>query len=420
MQIYKGNIVHTPTPDRVEAHVGAFIIVKDGQVEGIYEELPPEYKSKPVKDFGKKLILPGFVDLHVHASQYLQCGLGLDKGLLDWLNNHTYPAEKRFSDLSFAREVYTLFVDELIRRGTLRAAIFATIHRHSTEILFEILMDKGLGAYVGKVNMDRNCPGYLKENTGESVRETEEILIRYGGHFLVKPIITPRFPLCCSEDLMKGLGSLAVEYKIPVQSHLAETPGETEQVKKLFPSQPTYSDVYLSHGLFGETPTLMAHGIYLTARDVKLIKDRRVMLVHCPTSNINLASGLMPARKWLQQGLPLGLGSDVGAGHTLSMAEVITAAMGISKIIGLNGKQKPLTVAEAFYMATKGGGSFFGKVGSFEKGYKFDAIVAADNILMAEHHNPCLTPGEQLEKFLYTGDAGHIVARFVEGKEIAV
>lgn len=415
IQIFKGNIIFTPTPEEIKICAKSYVVVKNGIVEGIYEKLPEECQTESVKDFGERLILPGFVDLHVHAPQFYQCGVGLDKELIDWLNDYTFSMESRFSDLEYAWEAHSLFTDELIRQGTVRACIFSTIHKESTGLLFEILMEKGIGAFVGKVNMDRNCPGFLKEETEISIQSTEELIVKYGGHSLVKPILTPRFAPTSSVKLLEEIGRLASQYNLPVQSHLSENRSEVKWVSELFPSCPTYADVYLNYGLFGQTPTLMAHGIYLTDRELELIKDNDVMLVHCPESNINIASGIMPVRNWLQKGIRIGLGSDVGAGHTLSMSNAVVRAIQLSKLLKVfDPHVRPLTTAEAFYMATKGGGSFFGKVGSFEKGYSFDAIVIEDDPGITRH----LSLAEQFQRFLYAGDACNIIARFVEGRQV--
>ena len=415
IQIFKGNIIFTPTPEEIKIYANSYIVVKSGIVEGIYEKLPDVYRVETVNDYGQRLILPGFVDLHVHAPQFYQCGIGLDKELIDWLNEHTFPQENRFSDLAYARKAYSLFVDELIRQGTTRACIFATIHKESTELLFEILIEKGIGAFVGKVNMDRNCPDFLREATETSIQESEELIIKYGKHLRVKPILTPRFAPTCSEELLDAIGKLAKQYNLPVQSHLSENRNEVKWVNELFPSHSTYSDVYNNYGLFGQIPTLMAHGIYLTEKELGLIKDNDVMLVHCPESNVNIASGIMRVRELLQRGIRIGLGSDVGAGHSLAMSKVVVRAIQLSKLMKVFDFQaSPLTTAEAFYMATKGGGSFFGKVGSLEKGYLFDAIVVEDDQRITRY----LSLEEQLQRFLYVGDASNIIARFVQGWQV--
>lgn len=415
IQIYKGNIIFAPTPSEIKVCAKSYIVVNGGIVAGVYENLPQIYQNSPIIDYGEQLIIPGFVDLHVHAPQFYQCGLGLDKELLDWLNEFTFALESRFADPGYAREAYSLFADELVRQGTLRACIFATIHKESTELLFDVLSAKGIGAFVGKLNMDRNCPDYLRETTEMSIRDTEEIVGKYGEHHLVKPILTPRFAPTSSENLLDALGRLARQYNLPVQSHLCETRSEVQWVRELFPSCSSYADVYYKYGLLGQTPTLMAHGIYLTDREMELIKENDVILVHCPESNVNVASGIMPVRKLLQAGIRIGLGSDVGGGHTLAMTQAIVRAIQLSKIVKIIDQQsKPLTIAEAFYMATKGGGRVFGNVGSFEQGYSFDAIIVEDDPRITS----TLSLKDRLERFIYTGDDRNIIARFLEGRQI--
>lgn len=412
--IYRGNIVFTPSPAAFAAYEQAYIVVAGGVVENIYPDLPAQYQGLPVEDYGRRLILPGFVDLHVHAPQFYQCGLGLDKELIEWLNEHTFSLESRFADAAHAREAYSLFADELVRQGTLRACIFATVHSEATAVLFAVLRQKGVGAFVGKVNMDRNCPDSLREDTRQSLRETEQLLARYGSDPLVKPIITPRFAPTSTEELLTGLGELAQRYQAPVQSHLSENRSEIRWVSELFASA-SYAEVYHRCGLFGQTPTLMAHGIYLTEAEVELTRRQNVLLVHCPDSNANVASGIMPLRRLLSQGLRVGLGSDVGGGHTLSMRQAAVRAIQLSKLVKVaDASAAPLTAAEAYFLATKGGGRFFGKVGSFEPGYWFDALIVEDEPRITRY----LSLPEQLQRFLYTGEAGQITARYVAGRRI--
>lgn len=413
--VFKGDVIFTPTPQGFQTLPNGHVVVAGGCVEGLYSELPPQFSHLPLHDFSGHLILPGFVDLHVHAPQFFQTGVGLDDELIPWLDRHTYPLEGRFADREFARAAYGLFVDELIRVGTLRASIFATVHKESTAILFDLLAAKGMGAFVGKVNMDRHCPPYLQETTAVSLRETEELAAEYKGHPLVKPIITPRFAPTSTPALLRALGLLARRHDLPVQSHLAENKAEVDWVRELFPSEPSYAHVYHRFGLLGQSPTLMAHAIHLQEMELALIENSAVTLVHCPESNINLSSGAMPIRELLDRGIRLGLGSDIGAGHNPALYRVAARAIQLSKLYSLHEPQcKPLTAAEAFYLGTKGGGSFFGKVGSFEKGYAFDALVVEENPLITAG----LSMEERLQKFLYTGEPGNICARFIRGKPI--
>lgn len=413
--ILKGNIIFTKIPDRFEVYKNSYIISINGKVEGIYSILPEKYTNYTVKDYGNRLIIPGFVDLHLHASQFLQCGMGMTKQLLDWLNDYTFDLERQFQDIEFAKKAYTLFADKLIANGTTRACIFASSSTKGTEILFEILKTKGIGAYVGKVNMDRNAPDFIIETTEESITGTKYLIEKYKDEKLVKPIITPRFAPTSTNQLLNKLSKLAKAYNLPVQSHLSENIDEINWVQQLFPNSKKYSYVYDKNHLFGQLPTVMAHAIYLDEDEINMIKRNKVTLAHCPDSNVNLRSGIMPLRKYLNMGLQIGLGSDIAGGHKIALNEAIVRAIQLSKLLNMDKPEyKPLSVSEGFYLGTKGGGQFFGKIGSFEKGYCFDALVIEDDTLIADRYNL----EDRLERFLYIGDDRNICARYVEGNKL--
>lgn len=411
--IIKGHFIFTKFAEKFEVYKDSFLVSIDGRVEGIYQSIPEKYQDYSFQDYGNKLIIPGFVDLHLHAAQFLQCGIGMTKQLLDWLEDYTFYLEKEFRNADFARRAYTAFADKLLACGTLRSCIFASSSTAGTEVLFEVLKDKGIGAYVGKVNMDRNAPDAITETTEESLQGTEYLIKKYRYEQLVKPIITPRFAPTCTEGLLQGLGSLALKYDLPVQSHLSENIDEVKWVQRLFQDAENYSDIYYENNLFGQTKTLMAHAIYLSKAEKERALQMNPFLVHCPDSNLNVQSGIMPVREYLNLGLKIGLGSDIAGGHKLGLNEAMVRAVQLSKLIHLeNTELTPLSMAEAFYMGTKSGGSFFGKTGSFETGYLFDALVIEDEPMIAERY--CLE--DRLEKFIYTGDDRNIVARYVEGK----
>ncbi len=413
--ILKGNIIFTRTADRFEVYQDSYIVSVDGKVEGIYKVLPEKYINCTVDDYGGRLIIPGFVDLHLHAAQFLQCGIGMTKQLLEWLNDYTFNLEKEFQNVEFAKEVYTKFADKLVANGTLRACIFASSSTKGTEVLFEILKEKGIGAYIGKVNMDRNAPDFMIETTEESIKGTEYLIEKYKDEKLVKPIITPRFAPTSTDELLEKLGELAKKYVLPVQSHLSENIDEINWVRELYPDSNHYSDVYNKHLLFGQTPTVMAHAIYLEKDEIELVKRNSVTLVHCPDSNINVRSGIMPLRKYLNIGLSIGLGSDIAGGHKIALNEAIVRTIQLSKLLSMDQPEyEPLSVSESFYLGTKGGGTFFGKTGSFEEGYFFDALVIEDNSIIADRYGL----EDRLERFLYVGDDRNICARYVEGNKL--
>lgn len=412
--ILKGNLIFTPDARSFKVCRDSYLIAAGGMIRGVCRSLPEQYQDLQIHDYTDRLIIPGFVDLHTHGAQFNQRGLGLDYTLLDWLEKYTFPEEGRFSDPDYASQVYEAFAADLIVQGTTRAAIYATVHPAASRLLFEILSRRGVGAYVGKVNMDANCPAFLREDTAESLRATEEILAAWSGHSLVKPVITPRFAPTGSRELLEGLGKLALKYHAPVQSHLAENTGEIKWVKELFPEHREYHQVYQHYSLFGRTPTLMAHCIHLSGNAIQTMKENQVTAVHCPDSNMNLSSGIMPVRKLLNAGVKVGLGSDVGAGHSLSMPQTMVRAIQLSKIKQmLEPEWQPLTLPEAFYLATKGGGSFFGRVGSFEPGYELDALVIDVKGAGRE-----LDPLEKLQQFIYAGTAADIRERYAAGRRI--
>ncbi len=418
MDIYHGNIVFTPDKDTLSIYEGGYIAVEDGRVEGVYQSLPDKYKNENIKDYGECLIIPGFCDVHLHAPQWCNAGVGYSKELIPWLNEYTFPAEARFDDIEFANVEYKRFVDELAKQGTTRACIFATKHLEATRLLIELLRQKGIGALVGKVNMDRNSIPELEENTEESVQETKALIEWFRKtkkpNDNVDYICTPRFVPSTTSELMDSLSKICDEYNLPLQSHLDENTGEVDWVKRLHPESKSFADVYEDHRLLRQDKTVMAHCIHCTDSELELLKKRNVMIAHCPQSNACLSSGIMTVRKYLDMGLRIGLGSDVGAGYSLSMCSQIREVIKCSKLYWCyDNSYKPLTFTEVFFLATKSGGELFGKVGSFEKGYEFDALIIDDKDLRSSlKHNIA----ERLERYIYCGDSSCIKERYVSGK----
>lgn len=415
MKALKGNIIFTSSAEKFEVYENSYLVESGGKVYGIYKELPSGMQDMEVEDFGKSLIIPGFVDMHFHAPQFQNIGLGLDEELLKWLEKYTFPEESKYSNEEYARRLYANLARELWKNGTTRVVLFSTIHKNGTEILMDIFDKAGIGAYVGKVNMDRNSPDFYVENTEESLAVTEEWILETKDKYdLVKPIITPRFVPSCTEKLMKGLAELAEKYNLKIQSHLSENTEEIEWVKELHPEFASYGAVYDGMGLLNEN-TIMAHTVHSPEDEIKLLAEKKVFSAHCPNANYNLSSGIMPVRKFLDEGVKVGLGTDVGAGHQIGIYKVMSQAVQASKIKWFEGGKvgKCLSTSEVFYMGTKGGGEFFGKVGSFEKGYDFDALVIDDESLGDRDFRSI---EERLQRFIYCGDDRNIIRRYVAGK----
>lgn len=419
--IIKGNLCYSETKDRLAVMEQGCLVCCQGISEGVFPVLPEKYKSLPVTDYGDMLVIPGLCDLHIHAPQYPFRGLGMDMELLEWLNTHTFPEEGRYADLQYADKAYQIFAEDLLHSATTRAVVFGTIHVPATKLLMEKLETAGLKTYVGKVNMDQNCPDTLREKTaGDSLEGTAAWLEETAGKYSnTRPILTPRFAPTCSGSLLEGLGRLQREYDIPVQSHLSENLSEIDWVRELFPWSSCYGDVYRHYGLFGGgAKTVMAHCVHSSDEEVELMKQQGVYVAHCPQSNINLSSGIAPVRRYLEEGIQVGLGTDMSGGATLSMFRCMADAIGVSKLYWRLADQsrKPLSMEEAFYLATKGGGSFFGKAGSFEKGYELDALVLDDSRIRSTKE---LSVKERLERYLYLEqEGGRIAGKYIAGKRI--
>lgn len=412
--VVKGIFIDTENFDKLRIRKG-FILVENGIIKSFKETNPNE--SLKLYDYSDKLILPGLIDLHLHAPQYPNCGIGLDLKLLDWLYNYTFPEESKYSNLTYAKKNYELFVNDLAKTGTTRAVIFATIHNEATLLLMDLLEEKKIFAYVGKVSMDRNSPDYYIETNGAENTEKfiEECLKR--NYQYVRPIITPRFTPSVSDSYMEELGLLAKKYNLSVQSHLSESKFEIELVKELRPNDSFYAESYDKYGLFGkEIKTVMAHCVHSPDEENDLIKKNGVFIAHCPTSNLDLSSGISPAKKYVNQGYNIGLGSDVSGGHSLDLFEVMKYSIEMSKLrnIYIDTSQEHITLSEALYMATNKGGSFFGKVGIFENDYEFDAIVL-DESLVKNYKE--FTESERLERFIYNKNA-KIEAKFIKGNKL--
>ena len=434
--VLKGDMCWSGGPQDLKTVSGAYLVCVEGTSAGVFSQLPEQYAALPLRDYTGRLIVPGLADLHTHAPQFAFRALGMDLELLDWLETHAFPEEAKYRDLEYARRAYGSVVEHLQRGPNTRLAVFATVHTPATLLLMELLEDSGLVSLVGKVNMDRNSPESLREQSAAaSLAATEEWLAACyarnsgAGFANTRPIITPRFIPSCTDALMRGLAALRKQYKAPVQSHLSENKKEIAWVRELCPQSDGYGAAYRDFDLFGaDAPTVMAHCVWSDAAEISLMAERGVFVAHCPQSNTNLSSGIAPVRRLLAAGVPLGLGSDVAGGAHSSIFRAMVDAIQVSKlrrvIYGAEAAEPPdekaLTLEEAFYLGTRGGGAFFeqcgmGASGSFEAGYDCDALVIDDTELAAPS---ALSIRERLERVVYLSGDRHIAAKFVRGREL--
>jgi len=366
-----------------------------------------------------------------HAPQYPYCGNGHDIPLLQWLDTLTFPYESEFKDPAHARQVYTKSIARSLRNGTTSACWFATLHLEATKELVNVIREQGQRAYVGKVNMNQNSPAILIETTKSSVADTRAF-IEYVQTInsqrattnttkpLVTPIITPRFAISCTSDLLTQLGDLAREYNLPVQSHLCETPNEIALSRSLFPHSRDYTSIYADHGLLNAR-SIMAHCVHMTDQELAMMRERNAGVSHCANSNFTIKSGMAHIRRMLDMDIKVSLGTDVAGGYSPSVLEALRSARTCSVAVDA---ETALKVPELFYLATMGGARVMGleaAIGSFAVGKEFDAILvntAVENSpLDAFDHD---TVESMFEKYLFLGDDRNNERVYVQGKEVRI
>lgn len=418
--VLKGDICYSQGPKTLSVTPNGYLVCEKGVSRGVFDRPPEQYARLPLIDRTGLLVTPGLCDLHMHAPQYSFRALGMDLELLEWLNTRTFPEEAKYADLNYARKAYAQVVRDLVRGPNTRVCLYATLHRPATILLMELMEESGLVSMIGKVNMDRNGGVDLCEaGAAESAADTRRWLEETAGRFRnTSPVLTPRFIPSCSDQLMRELAIIQKEHGLPVQSHLSENPSEIAWVAELCPESEGYGDAYRRFGLFGGgVPTIMAHCVWSDGKEIELMRRHGVFVAHCPQSNTNLSSGIAPVRQFLDQGLKVGLGSDVAGGCHPSIFRAMSDAIQVSKLRWrlCDPKAAALTVEEAFWLGTAGGGEFFGKVGSFEAGYEFDALVIDDITLGAPFE---LSIPERLARVIYLSDDRHINQKYVRGKQV--
>ena len=422
--IYRGTVIDPVSPKKPDIRKGAYVITEDSEILSVEDRQPVQTEGDTIVDFGENLIIPAFSDLHIHAPQFAERGIGMDCLLFEWLNRYTFPEEARFRERSYAETIYRQVIRELIRQGTLHLAAFTTIHYEASDLFFRLLEESGLYALAGKINMDRNSPDYYVEDTARSLADTERFVSehlpggriggtarRYSGR--VRPILIPRFAPTCSGELLHGLGRIGQRYKVGVHTHLVESREEAAWAKELFPGDGSDGAIYENAGLLGNGPSIFAHVIFPTETEERILRQYGAYAVHCPDATSNITAGIMPAARLLAGGFPLALGTDVGGGHFTGVYRQVARAVQISKMKEFyEPEEKRVAFFEAFYMATAGGGAVFGNAGRIAPGYRFDALVIRD---MSDEGTQ-LPPEESLERFCYIGDDRDILARYADGK----
>lgn len=351
------------------------VAVEGGRIAWVGEraDLPETWKTGAERhDYGGDLILPGFVDGHVH---YPQIGIVASFGtqLLEWLERYTFPEEARFADPAYAAAAAELFLDLLLASGTTTAAVYCTVHSASAEAFFAAAEARGLRMIAGRILMDRNVPDGVRDTAQSGYDETKALIGRWHGRGRALYAVTPRFAPTSTPAQLDACGALLREFPdVYLQSHVSENLAEVKWVAGLFPEARSYLDVYARYGLLGAR-ALYGHAIHMDEADLAMAAETATKFVHCPTSNLFIGSGLFRMRETRAAGVGVLLGSDVGGGTSLSPFATMKAAYEIAQFAG-----HALTPEEAFWLSTAGGAealSLGDRIGRIAPGFEADIAV---------------------------------------------
>ncbi|MEO4055038.1 guanine deaminase [Solibacillus sp. CAU 1738] len=445
--IFQGTAFSSKSPTEVEIlknHL--FCVNTNGIIEKIVAPEDNDYQTLLHMYDGKEnfhrlaegqYFLPGFVDLHVHAPQWAQSGTALDIPLFDWLNTYTFPIESRFSDLDFAKKVYEDVVSTLLANGTTTALYFATVHKEASILLAKICAEKGQRGLVGKVVMDdhEQTPEYYRDaDTKSALEDTEQFIlavkelaksVKQG----VYPVVTPRFIPSCTSEGLQGLGALAAKYDTHVQSHCSESDWAHGYVQEKYGK----NDAFALHdfGLLRDK-SVMAHCNFLDDADADLFAQTGTAISHCPISNAYFANSVIPVAHFHEKGVEIGLGSDISGGFSPSLFDNIRQAVMSSRMLedGVNPAlpatergvpNSRITVNEAFYLATAGGGESLSlPIGRLAENYTWDVQVIDTTIASAKF--PLYDANEELhdifQKIMYLARPENIREVWVQGEKV--
>lgn len=434
LKVLQGTYFTAETPDNVTSNQEALIVINDdGTIDQIVQPNDASYhqlqamaqqQGKLVVCGPQQVILPGFVDLHLHAPQWPQAGLALDRPLANWLNDYTFPLEAKFANSAYAKLVYRDLVHEILRNGTTTVLFFGSIHLTANLILAQECLAQGLRSAIGKVVMDNpdQTPAYYRDASSSQAIEATITFIQQlrqlgqGSPIAPIPVITPRFVPACQPATLRRLGALAAQEDLLIQSHLSESIWEHQYAIDHY--QQHDAAVLDQAGLLTDK-AIMAHASQLTATDEQLVLKRQTAIAHCPISNAFFANGTLATKRLMEQGVKLGLGSDISGGYSISIYDnlrqaVMSSQMRTDGVTNLDHgePQSRITMLNAFYLATVGGGSALHlPIGRLEPGYQADLQIVNERF-----SNPNDNPTERLERLLYQTHAEDIDRVMVNGQ----
>lgn len=402
----------------IEFFDDGLLIIADGVVVEVGDAsilLPQCGADVRVQEYPGKLIVPGFIDCHVHFPQ-LDIIASYGEQLLDWLDRYAYPAEARFADEAYAHEVAGVFLDELLRNGTTTALVFGTVHPHSADAIFEAAKARGMRLVAGKVLMDSRCPENLRDDPASAYTDSKALIERWHGKDRLGYAITPRFALTSSEEQLAAAGRLAEEYPdVWIHTHLAENKAEVEEIARQYPDSRSYLDVYDHFGLLRER-SVFAHCLYMDDEDRGNLSAKGGAAAFCPSSNLFLGSGLFDLRSMRSAQVRCGLGTDVGGGTSLSLLRTASEAY---KVLHLQNQSLP--ASRALYLTTLGAAEALyldDKIGNFAVGKEADFVVLdpAGSSLSKRRTDVAASIEEKLFAIIMLADDRHIAATYIAGE----
>jgi guanine deaminase len=396
------------------------LIVEDGQVvaAGAYASLRDRLAADAtVHTMRDKLIVPGFIDSHIHYPQTDMIASPAP-GLLPWLNTYTFPTERNFENPAVARETAGFFIDELLACGTTTALVYCTVHKQSADAFFTESETRNLRMVAGKVLMDRNCPEFLRDTAQSGYDDSAELIARWHGRGRQQYALTPRFAPTSTPAQLEACGALAQQHQdVFIQSHVAENTDEIKWVESLFPGHRSYLDIYDHYGLLRRR-AVYGHCIYLDDRDRERMAETGAVASHCPTSNLFLGSGLFDLEKAGASNMPVALATDVGGGTSFSMLQTMGAAHNIARLTGHH-----LTATRMFWLATTGAAQVLeldDRIGTLAPGSEADFVVLDPNAtpLLARRTSRTESLEELLFAFALLGDDRAVFETYAAGRRV--
>ena len=396
-----------------------YIYVKNDKIEFIDDtpNLDPEYESAERINHGDHVIMAGFVDAHVHYPQTAIIA-SWGKRLIDWLNTYTFPEEMRFGDPTYAAEIATRYVEFALRNGTTSMASYCTIHPESVEAFFTAAADRNMCVVAGKTCMDRNAPDGLRDSAKSAYDDSKSLIERWQGVGRAHYAITPRFSPTSTPEQLEALGALWAEHpECLAQTHLSEQTDEIAWVRELFPNARDYLDIYETFGLLGERG-LYGHAIHLEPREMDRLAEVGASVVHCPTSNTFIGSGLFNTAGMMTRGINVGLATDTGGGSSFSMLRTMAATYEIAQLRGV-----ALHPAQLLWLATCGSARALHldhQIGNIASGMAADMVVLnlASTPAIAQRSARAEDIWEEIFPTIMMGDDRAIAATYVAGQRV--